>query len=82
MNKKSYTYLLKLNEESENIFENFKLQLGWNKKETILKLLYVFKDLVSELEKEKKLVVQVQDEISGNIIREKVSSFDMLRNPK
>ena len=81
MSQKSFTYLLKLNKESEEIFNMFSKKLNWNKKETILKSLYMFREVLSDLEEGKKLVIQVCDEKSGNVIKEKAASFELLRSP-
>ena len=81
MKSESFTYLLKLNEESNLIFENFNEKLGWNKKDTILKLLHIFNGILNDLDKNKILSIQVKDEKTLKVLKEKTASFDLLRNP-
>jgi len=77
----SFTYLLKLNKESNLIFDNFNEKLGWNKKDTILKLLHVFNEVLGDLDKNKVLAIQVRDEKTSKVLKEKTASYDLLRNP-
>ncbi len=79
--KKEFAYLLKMDERSKSVFETFESKLGWNKKTTILKLMHIFEDFASELSTGKELVIQVRDEKSKQVVKEKVASFDLLWTP-
>jgi hypothetical protein len=78
---KETAYLIKLNEETHEMFDSFSKKLGWNKKDTILKLIFFFKELLPELGHGRKLVIQIRDENDNTVIKEKTSSFDLLRTP-
>jgi hypothetical protein len=78
---KETAYLIKLNEETNDMFNSFSEKLGWNKKDTILKLIFFFKELLPELGHGRKLVIQVRDENTDTLIKEKTASFDLLRTP-
>jgi len=80
MSKES-AYLIKLSEETNNAFDHFYEKLGWNKKNTILKLLFFLKDLISELENGRELVIQVREEDGKKVIKEKSSPYEFLRIP-
>ena len=82
MKNKTFTYLLKLNKESEDIFTMFSKKLNWNKKETILKSLYIFHEMLSELEAGKKLVIQVRDEKSEDVINSIKKNLANYKVPK
>lgn len=79
--KKEFAYLLKMNENSKSVFDTFKSHLGWNKRETILKLIHIFEDIIPDLNSGKELSIQVRDEKSKRILKEKTASFDLLRMP-
>jgi hypothetical protein len=79
---KESAYLIRLNEETNEMFVSFSNKLGWNKKDTILKLIFFFKELLPELGHGRELVIQIRDENNkNNIIKEKTASFDLLRTP-
>jgi hypothetical protein len=78
---KETAYLIKLNEATHEMFDSFSEKLGWNKKDTILKLIFFFKELLPELGHGRKLVIQIRDENDDTLIKEKTASFDLLRTP-
>ena len=79
---KSSTYLIKFDSETNRIFNEFNEKLGWGKRESILKLLNLFSDCLSSLEKNTELVIIVRNENNKEVLKEKTSSFDALNSPK
>jgi hypothetical protein len=75
-------YLLKLNQETNELFKIFDDKLGWGKRETIIKLLFLFSDVAKEMTNGRELLIQVSDETDKEkVFKKMVTNFNILRNP-
>ena len=77
--EKEFAYLLKLSSSTNSVFDLFKKRLGWGKRETISRLLVLFREVVEVLDRGTELSIIVRNEREKNTIIEKIASFDSLQ---
>ncbi len=80
--QKDSSYLLRLPAEINEAFAVLKEKLGWNKAESIRRLVVLFADFAKDLQSGRELVLKVQTESDEKeSFVAKTLSYDALRSP-